>query len=230
MLPRLSRRAALAGLAATAASGTAGAQKADRVAVDLELVLAVDCSLSIDDSEFRLQVDGTAAAIADRGVIRAIRGGEFGRIAVTYVQWAGPREQIQAVGWTLVDGEIAALRFGRLLRNVGRPFRGDATSISGAIDFARPLFARNPFEGTRQAIDVSGDGINNAGRFPQYARDEAVAEGIVINGLPIMTEIGGLDGYFREFVIGGAGAFVVPAVDFDAFAAAIRAKLIREIA
>jgi hypothetical protein len=229
MLPGLSRRAALAGLAAAGASARAEAQQ-QRVAVDLELILAVDCSLSIDDSEFHLQVDGTAAAIADRAVIRAIRGGEFGRIAVTYVQWAGPREQRQAVGWTLIDGEVAALRFGRLLRSVGRPFRGDATSISGAIDFSRPLFAQNPYDGTRRTIDVSGDGINNAGRFPEYARDEAVASGIVINGLPIMTEIGGLDRYFRDNVIGGAGAFVLPAIDFDAFASAIRAKLIREIA
>jgi hypothetical protein len=229
MLPRLSRRAALGGLAAAAAGGPARAQL-QRVAVDLELVLAVDCSLSIDDSEFRLQVDGTAAAMADRGVLRAIRGGEFGRIAVTYVQWAGPREQVQSVGWTLIDGEVAALRFSRLLRSVRRPFRGDATSISGVIDFSRPLFFQNPYEGTRRTIDISGDGINNAGRLPESARDEAVANGIGVNGLPIMTEIGGLDRYFRDHVIGGPGAFVVPVADFSAFAAAIRAKLIREIA
>ncbi len=227
-MPRgIGRRAALAtGSAAAATRAMAQAP----VAVDLELVLAVDVSQSIDDSEFRLQVDGTAAAIADRGVLRAIRGGTNGRIAVTYVQWAGPREQVQSIGWTLIDGETTALRFSRLLRGIERRWRGDATSLSAAIDFCRPLFARNRYDGARRTIDVSGDGINNAGRLPGGARDDSVTEGIVINGLPILTEIGGLDRYFREEVIGGPGAFVVPVADFDAFAAAIRAKLIKEIA
>ena len=228
LTPRITRRGALAGLAAGLGGGAAA--QLHRTAVDLELVLAVDCSLSINDTEYRLQVEGTAAAIADRAVIRAIRGGEFGRIAVTYVQWAGPRQQAQTIDWTLIDGEVTALRFARLLRSMARPFWGDATSISAAIDFCRPLFARNVFEGSRRTVDVSGDGINNAGRTPESARDEAVENGIIVNGLPIMTEIGGLDRYFRDNVIGGAGAFVVPAVDLDAFAAAMRAKLIREIA
>ena len=115
------------------------------------------------------------------------------------------------------------------MRRLSRAFRGDATSIGAALDFCRPLFATSHLRATRQTIDISSDGTNNAGRFPAGARDETVAAGITINALPILSDIAGLDGYFRDEVIGGTGAFVLPALDFDSFGHAIRAKLIREI-
>lgn len=197
--------------------------------VDLELVLAVDCSLSIDDGEYRLQTEGIASAFDHPAVLRAIAGGETGAIAVAYVEWAGPREHRLSIPWTLIDGEAAAHRFADLVRRISRAFRGDATSIGAAIDFCRPLFESSRMRAARRVIDISSDGTNNAGRFPAGARDDTVADGIIINALPILSDIGGLDGYFREEVIGGTGAFVLPALDFDTFGHAIRAKLIREI-
>lgn len=213
-----------------AAGGLLAAEAPAQHAVDLALVLAIDCSLSIDDSEFRLQIEGTARAIVHPAVLRAMRGGERRSIALTYVQWAGPHEQVQAIGWTLIDSEAAAHRFAAALRSLPRPFRGDATSLGAAIDYCRTIVAAAPFAATRRTVDISGDGINNAGRLPSLARDAAIADGLTVNGLPILSEIGGLDRYFREEVIGGPGSFVIAAQDFESFAQAIRAKLIREIA
>ena len=200
------------------------------VPVDLELVLAVDCSRSIDSEEFALQVQGYAAAFRHPTIIGAIQSGRYRAIAVTYVQWAGPFLQRQSIGWTLIDGREAAEEFAQRMSVEQRAIAGGGTSLSGVIDFARPLFDDNGFESARRVIDISGDGINNAGRLPQLARDQAVSAGLTINGLAIVNEIGGLDRYFEEFVIGGPGAFVIAASDFDAFAAAILSKLIREIA
>ncbi len=205
--------------------------------VDLELALAVDVSLSIDADEARLQRQGYVEAFRDRYVIGAIRSGVLGRIAVAYFEWAGTGSVRLVVGWTLIDGPDSAQAFADTL---GRKFLGAAryTSISGAIDFALPLFD-NGFEGTRRAIDVSGDGPNNRGRLVTSARDKAVAAGITINGLPILDAGGGpfsrynipdLDLYYRDCVIGGPGAFLVVAANFQDFALAIRHKLILEIA
>lgn len=205
------------------------AARAD-TAVDLELVLAVDCSGSIDDDEFALQVRGYAAAFAHPAVIAAIRSGEIGAIAVTYVQWSGPYLQNQAIGWTYIDSADTAESFAGAMASVPRYLNRGGTSISGTIDFIRPMFDRNGFEGRRRVIDISGDGTNNSGRLVHYARDDAVAEGITINGLAILNEVGGLDRYYEENVIGGPGAFVMAAADFEDFAFAIRNKLIREIA
>ncbi|MBI3452268.1 MAG: DUF1194 domain-containing protein [Rhodospirillales bacterium] len=198
--------------------------------VDLQLVLAVDCSRSIDDDEFRLQVEGYAAAFRHPAVLKAIQSGARRTIAVTYMQWSGPSLQNQVVGWTLIDGPEAAADFADRLRAAPRTLFGGGTSLSGAIDGSRRLLATSGHESQRRTIDISGDGINNIGRRPEQARDEAVASGITINGLPILNEVGGLDEYFREFVVGGPGAFVIAAEDFTSFAAAILNKLIREIA
>jgi hypothetical protein len=197
--------------------------------VDLALILAIDCSLSIDANEYRLQIDGTASAIEHPTVVRAVTAGEKRGIALACVQWAAPREQVRAINWSLIDDAAAALRFAATLRRTPRPFSGDATAIGAAIDFCRPIFDVCPYPPARRAIDISSDGINNAGRFPVGARDEAVGAGITINGLPILSDIAGLDGYFREEVVGGPGSFVVSAPDFAAFAAAMRAKLVREV-
>jgi hypothetical protein len=210
----------------------------DRIAVDLELVLAIDVSLSIDAREARLQRDGYVAAFRDPQVLEAIKGGILGRIAVTYFEWAHSSHSRIIAGWTLIDSDAAAEAFAAVLQ--GRePGPAHYTSISGAIDFGAKLFADNGFEGTRQVIDISGDGPNNWGDLVHHARDRAVAQGLTINGLPILDEgpgpfgrynIPNLDLYFRDCVIGGPGAFIVVAQTFEAFASAIRRKLILEIA
>jgi hypothetical protein len=208
----------------------AGPLRAHEQAVDLELVLAVDCSRSIDDSEFALQVEGYAAAFRHPAVLAAIRSGARGSIAVTYVQWAGPFLQNQAVGWTLINDGESALEFADRFEAAPRAFYGGGTSLSGVIDYAKTLFPKSGYSGRRRVIDISGDGINNSGRMATSARDDAVREGITINGLAILTEVGGLDNYFRETIMGGEGAFVLAAEDFASFAQAILNKLIREIA
>jgi hypothetical protein len=198
--------------------------------VDLELILAVDCSRSIDDSEFALQVQGYAEAFRHPSVLRAIQSGMRRAIAVTYVQWAGPFLQTQAIGWTLISDGESALEFADRFQAAPRGFYGGGTSLSGVIDYSKTLFPKSGFNGRRRVIDISGDGINNSGRMATSARDDALREGITINGLAILTEIGGLDNYFRENIMGGEGSFVLAAEDFASFAQAILNKLIREIA
>jgi hypothetical protein len=206
--------------------------------VDLELVLAIDVSLSIDAEEARLQRDGYVAAFLDPAVVDAIKGGILGRIAVIYFEWAHAAHNRVVAEWTLIDSYDAAAGFASILHD-REPGPAHYTSISGAIDFAARLFDDNGFEGTRQVIDISGDGPNNRGDLVVRARDRAVAEGITINGLPILDQgpgpfgrysIPNLDLYYRDCVIGGPGAFVVVAETFEDFASAIRRKLILEIA
>ena len=212
------------------AAGFAAPAQAQRQPVDLELVLAVDCSRSINDEEFALQVEGYAEAFRHPAVLRAIQSGERRSIAVTYVQWAGPFLQNQALGWTLINDGESAHEFADRFQATPRAFHGGGTSLSGIIDFSRGLFPKSGFSGRRRVIDISGDGINNSGRLAQSARDDAVREGITVNGLPILTEVSALDEYFRQNVVGGEGAFVIAAEDFASFAQAILNKLIREIA
>ena len=206
--------------------------------VDLELVLGVDVSRSIDRGEARLQREGYIAAFRDAGVIRAITSGMFGRIAVAYFEWAGLVHREIVSDWTLIDGKNSAAAFAAAL---GGEIPGSArrTSISGAIDFATPWFDGNGFVGTRRVIDLSGDGPNNGGDLVIVARTRALATGVTINGLPILDESAGmfsafnipdLDLYYRDCVIGGPGAFIVVAADFKDFARAVRRKLILEIA
>jgi len=209
--------------------------------VDLLLVLAADVSRSVDQPKFQLQREGYAAAIAHPRVVSAITSGPNKRIAVCFVEWSGVGAQKVIVDWTLIGDPAAARRFGDQLLEASRPF-ADRTSISGAIDFAVPLFDQAPYEAARRIIDVSGDGDNNAGRDVTAARDEAVAKGITINGLVILTENpppwssghtnppGGLETYYRNNVIGGQGAFVITAENFEAFGRAIIAKMVAEIA
>jgi hypothetical protein len=242
-LPTVPRSLALllllaAVLAPLPAPAPAFAQARERVAVDLELVLAVDVSLSIDAGEARLQRDGYVAAFRDPQVLQAIKGGILGRIAVTYFEWANSAHTYTVVGWTLIDSDAAAASFAAALAG-RRPGPAHYTSISGAIDFGATLFKDNGFDGTRQVIDVSGDGPNNWGDLVTHARDRAVAQGLTINALPILDDgpgpfgrynIPNLDLYFRDCVIGGPAAFIVVAENFEAFASAIRRKLILEIA
>jgi Protein of unknown function (DUF1194) len=209
--------------------------------VDLLLVLAADVSRSIDAAKFQLQRDGYAAAVSDPRVMETIKSGRLGRIGLTFVEWSGIGAQHVVIDWTAIGDSASAKDFGDRLLEAPRSF-ADRTSISGAIEFAMDRFSHTPFKATRRIVDVSGDGTNNAGRDVTSARDEAVAQGVTINGLVILSENpmswnpdhtnppGGLDNYYRNNVIGGPGAFVMVAKDFNSFGQAMIGKLIAEVA
>jgi hypothetical protein len=204
--------------------------------VDLELVLAVDASDSIDNREYTLQMRGYAEAFLDPVVQKAITSGPNRAIAVCLLRWAGPGSTQVVVSWMKIDGLEAAGRFGERIRNASRTVLSGGTSISDALDRAVTAFDDNAFDGTRRVIDISGDGINNQGRDVARARDDAVRAGITINALAISGEaflplsgVTSLDQYFTRFVAGGPGSFVVVADGFDDFGRALVAKLAREI-
>ena len=226
-------------VALMATAGWIPACAAERV--DLLLVLAADISRSVDAVKFQLQRSGYAAAFSNPRVVDAIRGGPSRRIAVTFVEWSGPLSQETVIDWTVIGDEETAHQFSDRIVEAPRAF-ADSTSISAGIDFAITRLDQAPYEAHRRVIDVSGDGDNNAGRNVAAARDEAIAKGVTINGLVILTELpslsysthtnppGGLANYYRRNVIGGPGAFVVVAENFNSFGNAIIKKLIREIA
>ena len=208
--------------------------------VDLLLVLAVDVSRSIDAGKFQLQREGYAAALSNPRVMEAIQSGRNGRIGVIFVEWSGVGNQKVVIDWTLIGDAEAAKGFGDRLLEAPRSF-ADRTSISGGIEFAMAQLALAPYQSTRRTIDVSGDGTNNSGRDVTILRDEAVSKGITINGLPILSENpmswnpdhtnppGGLENYYRNNVIGGPGAFVMVAKNFNTFGEAIINKMIAEV-
>ena len=212
--------------------GRSGAQA--QTEVDLALVIAVDISYSMDVEEQELQREGFAEAFRSPLVHNAIRNGMLGRIAVTYMEWAGAADQRVMLPWTVLDDPETILAFADRIASV--PLRrAQRTSVSGAIDAAARQFEELGLEATRKVIDVSGDGANNQGRSVVQARDEAIARGITINGLPIMLKNPGyldvpqLDIYFRDCVIGGQGAFMVPARETSQFQQAIKAKILLEV-
>lgn len=219
--------------------GSPAARAAEEV--DLLLVLSSDVSRSVDAPKFKLQRDGYASAIVNPRVIQAIRAGALGKIAVSFVEWSGVGAQKIVIDWTIIRDEATAKDFSAQIVEAPRAF-ADRTSISGGIDFAMAQLARAPFQSSRHTIDVSGDGTNNSGRDVADARDEALAKGVTINGLVILSERpmswnadhtnppGGLDNYYRNYVIGGPGAFVMVAENFNSFGQAILNKLIAEIA
>jgi hypothetical protein len=198
--------------------------------VALALVLAVDASGSVSNDRFELQKQGYAAAFRNRQVLNAIRSLSTQSIAVSMMQWTGPELHVQTVDWTLVTDEASVNALADAIARSKRQLFGGGTSISGAIDYSRVLLAAGRFRGIRRVIDVSGDGANNRGRSVVSARDEAVTDGVSINGLPILSLEPDLDRYYYDYVIGGPGAFMVPAKDYDTFADAILKKLITEIA
>lgn len=208
----------------------------ERQPVDVELVLAVDISYSMDYDELALQRDGYIAALTSEQFLDALRRGPLGQIAVTYVEWAGAGEQQVIVPWQIIDGPASAEAYARRLKEapIRRAYR---TSISGALKFSADLFGTN-YKGLRRVIDVSGDGTNNQGDLVEPTRDEIVKRGITINGLPVMLktplasmiDLPDLDVYYEDCVIGGPGAFLVPVRFPDQFADAIRNKLVLEVA
>jgi hypothetical protein len=222
-----------------AAAGVAAALRPARAedAVDVSLVLAVDVSRSIDEDEARLQREGYRVAVSDPVVIAAIRGGMIGAVGIAYVEWAGIEYQRTVIPWRRIASQADADAWGAELAGAARASLS-WTSISGAIRHSRQVMEECPWEATRKVIDVSGDGVNNSGPPADQQRDAAVAEGITINGLPIINDrptFGRLppvplDDYYRENVIGGAGHFMIVAEDFESFGVAVKRKLIREIA
>jgi hypothetical protein len=221
------------------ALGMTAARAAEKV--DLLLVLASDVSRSVDAEKFELQRRGYGQAMADPRVVEAIRSGSTGRIAVCFLEWSGVMSQKLVIDWTVIGDSETARQFGDRILEAPRSF-ADRTSISGAIDFAMAHLDAAPFEAPRRAIDVSGDGTNNSGREVTSARDEALAKGVTINGLVILSEHplawnpehtnppGGLANYYRQNVIGGPRAFVMAAQDFNSFGQALINKLIAEVA
>lgn len=210
----------------------------DRI-VDVELVLAVDVSWSMDFEEQLIQRQGYSEAFRSEEVIDAILYGGYGRVAVTYLEWAGSESQEVVVPWTLIDSAESAHAFADSLE-AGSPRHFRRTSLSSAIRFSAAQFDKNDYDGIRRVIDISGDGPNNQGGSVVLARDEAVARGITINGLPLMTNgedegglgynIAGLDIYFAECVIGGGLSFMIPVRRWEEFPVAVKRKLVLELA
>ncbi|MEO8317623.1 MAG: DUF1194 domain-containing protein [Bradyrhizobium sp.] len=218
-------------------SGRQSADKEATPSVDVELVLAVDVSYSMDMDELAIQREGYAQAIVSKEFLQALKTGPHGKISVTYFEWAASSDQKIIIPWRVIEGpESADAVANEIMKTPIR--RASRTSISGAINFAMPLFDENPYRGLRRVIDISGDGPNNNGAPVVVARDAAVEKGIIINGLPIMVkepsystmDIDNLDYYYEDCVIGGPGSFVVTIKDRDKFKEAIRTKLLLEVA
>jgi hypothetical protein len=213
------------------------AEKEGATPVDVELILAVDVSYSMDMDELAIQREGYAQAIVSKEFLQALKTGPNGKVAITYFEWAASSDQKIIIPWRVIDGpESADAVAAEIMKTPIR--RASRTSISGAIYFAMPLFDESPYKGLRRVIDISGDGPNNNGAPVTGARDEALSKGIVINGLPIMVkepsystmDIDNLDYYYEDCVIGGPGSFVVTIKDREKFKEAIRTKLLLEVA
>ena len=197
--------------------------------VALELLLAVDASMSVSYSEFELQNKGLALAFRSPRVVRAIRAVGQQGIAVAMIHWGGNHQQALAIDWTVIRGVKGSHAFGARIAETPRTFVGKATAISDALAFSIPLFDGNGFEGRRRVIDISGDGRNNQGSIPHRIRDQAIGAGVTINGLAILNEVPFLDIYYHYNVVGGTDAFVEVAFDYDDFEEAMVRKLVREI-
>jgi Protein of unknown function (DUF1194) len=228
----------IAGIAAPNPKSQQSADNKDNApSVDIELVIAVDISYSMDLDELAVQREGYALAIVSKEFLQALKNGPNSKIAVTYFEWSASTDQKIIIPWRVIDGpETADAVANEIMKTPVR--RGSRTSISGAIYFAMPLFDENPHRGLRRVIDISGDGPNNNGAPVTGARDAALEKGIVINGLPIMVkepsystmDIDDLDLYYEDCVIGGPGSFVVSIKDREKFKEAIRTKLLLEVA
>jgi hypothetical protein len=230
----------VAGVAASNPANQPGQQRAEKEStpsVDIELILAVDVSYSMDMDELAIQREGYAQAIVSKEFLQALKTGPNGKISVTYFEWAASSDQKIIIPWRVIDGpETADAVANEIMKTPIR--RASRTSISGAIMFAMPLFDEDPHRGIRRVIDISGDGPNNNGPPVVPMRDAALEKGIVINGLPIMVkepsystmDIDNLDYYYEDCVIGGPGSFVVTIKDREKFKEAIRTKLLLEVA
>lgn len=212
-----------------AIAATAGGRPADAADVDLQLVLAVDSSSSVSMDEYYLQLDGYAAAFRHPDLLRAIKSGNRKAVAVTMFEWSGAKQQQLGFEWRVLDDAASLEKFAAELQNAPRLVIGGETAIGDAIDYAVALLDRGAQSGGRQVIDISGDGASNQGRPVTKARDDALFRGIVINGLAVLNEEPDVDDFYRRFVVGGSGAFVIAAHDYTDFSEAILKKLVREI-
>jgi hypothetical protein len=203
--------------------------RAQSVDVDLALVLAIDCSFSVDTSEFRLQMQGLGQALRRKEIHNAIAQGAMGRIAISVFQWSDDRSQLIVVPWTIIDGPAAALALAAQLETMPRKLAEGGTSISSAMRFAAAMLQAAPMRAERYVMDISSDGRNNIGVSTDRVRNEIVRRGITINGLVIINEWPTLDKYFEQQVVGGPAHFVIVANDYPAYAEAIYRKLLREI-
>lgn len=203
--------------------------KAQDFEVDLALVLAIDCSFSVDFNEFQLQMEGLGRALLRPGVKRAIKAGNRQRIAISAVQWSDQINQNVVLPWTIIAGDADADEVGNILAKMPRRLAEGGTSISTALVFSQALFSIAP-NAERRVIDISSDGRNNIGPPVNAARDRIVAAGTTINALTILNEWPTLDIYFEKQVVGGEGHFVIPANDYAAYGEAIYRKLLKEIA
>ena len=243
LIPMVAAGAAVAlalggwGIAAPRSAPSLAQLKLDAVAVDTELVIAVDVSNSMDPEEQALQREGYILGLTSREFLNALREGAHGRVAITYFEWAAINDQKIIVPWRLIDGQASAEAVAdEIMRAPYR--RAPRTSIYGALQFAQPLFKNSPFNGLRHVIDVSGDGTNNNGPPVTIMRDQALDSGITINGLPIMLarryasgpDIPNLDVYYEDCVTGGPGSFVIAIHEREQFKQATRDKLVQEIA
>lgn len=238
MMCSVKNRAAALAAVLLAGSGGAAAAQEERIEVDVELVLAVDISYSVDEEEARRQREGYVAALASDDVINMIQGGPLGRIAVTYVEWADSGFQRAAADWTVIASEEDALAFAARVADAPLE-RGHYTAIGAAIADGVARIRDNNFDAPRRIIDISGDGPQNQGMSLETAHALAEEESVVVNGLPVISERDGrwvhpvevnLDAYFEENVITGPGSFVLPARAEEEFRVAILRKLVLEIA
>jgi hypothetical protein len=227
----------VAGIAAPSPKFRFADSRPNAPSVNVELVIAVDVSYSMDMDELAIQREGYAQAIVSQDFLQALRAGRGSKVAVTYFEWSMSGDEKIIVPWRVIDGpESADVVAAEIMKTPVR--RGSSTSISGAINFAVRLFEESPFRGLRRVIDISGDGPNNDGAPVTGARDAALAKGIVINGLPIMVkrpshsiiDVENLDLYYEDCVIGGPGAFIMTIKDREKFQQAIRTKLVLEVA
>lgn len=203
--------------------------RAQNLEVDLNLVIAVDCSYSVDAAEFDLQRQGIADAFRDPEILKAIQDGPNGRIAVTVVQWSSAASQVVAVPWVLVSDAVSANTLAAAVSGMPRATAEGGTSISAAIMAGVSTLQESPYPSLRNVIDIQADGTNNNGPPVTEARDRALSFGIVINGLTILNEVPFLHFYFQNHVVGGTGSFVEIANDYSAYGRAIKLKLLKEI-
>lgn len=206
------------------------AQAQARQKVDIELILMADGSGSVDHEEFLLQRRGYARALRSPRVLSAIRNGPLGRIALAYVEWSGHFLKAPIVPWTVIRTKEDIEAVARRLEETPRQIHGGGTAVGSAILWGAQSILTNEYDGTRRVVDLSGDGPDKDGLPAAVGRDQAVAQGVTVNGLPILGTFPGLDVFFLDNVIGGPGAFSIPARGFKDFYSAILTKLIREIA
>jgi hypothetical protein len=226
---RPNRRNVFIGLAGALLAGSAVGGRAQAFDVDLALVLAVDCSWSVDAYEFQLQMEGLAAAFRRPEIQRAIADGEAGRILVANVQWSHEANQVLSIPWTLIVDGVDADAFAAVLEATPREVVDGATAIGAVMEYGADLLRTSPVAARRKVIDISSDGRSNRGLHPTVARDRIVAAGMTINGLAILDEWPTLDLYFQRQVVGGPNHFVIVANDYEAYGRAIYRKLLQEI-